>query len=392
MSKIESPTPQLIDSHEQLKSICTHLAPSSWLALDTEFFREQTYFPQLCLIQVANEKETFCIDPLAIKDLSPFYEILRAQTITKVMHACRQDMEIFYLLLGHLPTPIFDTQVAAPLLGHPLQAGYARLVEDILGVHLKKNQTRSDWRKRPLSDQQITYAADDVHYLGQLYQIIKTALTEKQRLHWLDDDFHMLCQTRLYENNPDDAWLRIRAAKRLGRQQIAYLKPLAAWRESIARERNIPRSWLIKDDTLIDLAYKKPADIDALGQTHGIKEQVLRRDGTAILAIIENVQKMPPPAKADQRIRERPLRPEEESQLELLMALTHMRATENELHPQTLLSRKDLARIIKGEQSTADLSAWKQDIIGHEINDVLTAKLKLQLNDGQLQAFPIDEA
>ncbi len=387
-----SPDPQLIDSEERLQTVCRRLATDSWLALDTEFFREHSYYPQLCLIQVANDRETFCIDPLAIKDLSPFFRLLESTTITKVMHACRQDMEIFYHLLGHLPTPIFDTQLAAPLLGYPLQAGYARLVKEMLDVHLDKGQTRSDWRKRPLNDRQIAYAADDVHYLGRLYLKIRAALEEQQRLHWLDDDFEKLCQNRLYENSPEDAWRKIRASKRLRARQIAFLKPLAAWRETTARDRNIPRNWLIKDDVLIDLVYKKPADDEALAQISGLKEKVRRRDGGAILAIIAEVQQTDTVLATDPALRERPLQAEEESRLDVLMALTRLRAEENRLPAQILLGRRDLTRIVKGEISTADLPTWKQEIIGNEINRFLTNKLTLHLSDGQLQGLDEDEA
>ena len=385
-----SPRPWIIESSETLRTICDRLSGVEWLALDTEFLRDKTYYPRLCLIQVADADETWCIDPLAIDDLEPFFSLLDSPAITKVMHACRQDMEIFYHRLGRLPRPIFDTQVAAPLLGHPMQAGYARLVESILGVHLDKGQTRSDWCRRPLTPQQIAYAGDDVHYLGRIYRILRDELERLGRLDWLADDFAALCEPDLYENPDEEAWRRIRAARRLRPEQLTILKALAAWREGEAKRRDIPRNWLLKDDCLIDICQQKPADLEALASIRGIGEATLKRHGRHLLELVDRATKdargrddadsRPPP-------RER-LTTRQEALVDTLMAIVQLRAAENALNPQVVTGRKELSRLVRGETDGELMRGWRRALVGEELAAFLDGRRALRVEHGDLRTAP----
>ncbi len=212
-----------ITTPEGLAVPCGELAVSSWLAVDTEFQRDKTYYPQLCLVQVANESIVACIDPLILTDLAPLLALLVNPAITKVFHAGRQDLEIFYHMLGQVLVPVFDTQLAAPLLGCPEQIGYASLVERMLKIHLAKAYTRADWTQRPLPDGQLQYAADDVRYLVKLYPRLRQELGRLGRLDWLQDEFNQLSEPAIYEQSPARAWLRVGGAERLEGARLSVL-------------------------------------------------------------------------------------------------------------------------------------------------------------------------
>ncbi len=257
-----TPDIRYIDTSAALRELCGQLRGNPWLTLDTEFLREKTYYPRLCLLQVATPELVACIDPLALEDLSPLLDVIYDDSITKVMHAARQDMEIFFHLRHTLPSPVFDTQIAALLLGYPDQIGYGNLVKETLGIELEKLHTRTDWSRRPLSDEQIRYAADDVFHLAQVYRHLVGKLTELGRLDWLSDDFARLTQVDLYRNDPAQAWLKVRGGNRLRGAGLAVLQALAQWRETLARDQDRPRGWLLRDDELVEIARHLPGTLD----------------------------------------------------------------------------------------------------------------------------------
>ncbi|HKJ09429.1 MAG TPA: ribonuclease D, partial [Gammaproteobacteria bacterium] len=209
-----------VDTPEALAELCRRLDGCDWLALDTEFHREKTYYPQFCLLQLATPELVAWVDPLTVPDLGPLLELLNGEQIVKVFHAARQDLEIFYHLTGRVPAPVFDTQVAAPLLGHPDQAGYGALVSAVLGVNLSKGHARADWTRRPLPAKQLEYALDDVRYLARLYPQLRDELQQRGRLQWLAEDFAALVDPAQYENPPASAWRRIRGTDRLRAAQL----------------------------------------------------------------------------------------------------------------------------------------------------------------------------
>ncbi len=372
-----------IDTIEKLHDLCAQLQGSEWLALDTEFMREKTYYPKLCLLQVGTPDLTACIDPLALPDLGPLLDLIYDPAITKVMHAGGQDMEIFYHLRGDVPKPIFDTQIAAPLLGHPEQAAYARLVEDILSVHLKKTHTRADWSHRPLSPAQIEYAADDVIYLCRLYAHLRQKLDERGRLEWLRDDFDSLTDADRYQNPPAQAWKRVKAARKLRAAPLAILQALAEWREQLVQQEDIPRGWLIKDDVLADIARQGPANMAELGRIRGLHERTVKQRGDSILQIIKQHGNSKPQAMPDYVKSAKPT-VEQEAIVDLLNAVVHLRAAQQQLNPAQLASHKDLQRLVLGEKEIRILQGWRRQLIGDELQAVLAGERYLGVSDGEL--------
>jgi ribonuclease D len=375
---------EYIETTEQLQDLCDRLSGAEWLALDTEFMRESTYYPKLCLLQVGTPEITACIDPIALPDLDPFLDLMYREDIIKVMHAGGQDMEIFYHLRGSLPAPIFDTQVAAPLLGFQEQAGYARLVEEIAGVHLSKSHTRADWSHRPLSEAQIQYAADDVVYLCQVYTHLRDELTRRGRMEWLKDEFAALSDPSRYINPPEKAWRRVKATNKLRGATLSIIQSLAAWREEVAQKENRPRGWLIKDDVMVDLARQKPAGLPELGRIRGLNERTCKRFGEHILSIIQDAgQKKPDPLPAYVKAAKPTVN--QLAIVDMLNAIVHLRAAEQELNPAQLAPRKALESLVMGkDEEIAVLQGWRKNLIGDELQSVLRGEKCLVIQDNHL--------
>jgi len=378
-----------IDTAQALDALCTTLRRQTqdqpWLALDTEFMREKTYFPQLCLIQIATAETVACIDPLALDDLSPVLELIYDDRITKVFHAAHQDLEIFYHLNQAVPAPIFDTQVAAPLMGYPTQAGYAALAQEILGITLSKGHARTDWSRRPLSEAQLSYAADDVRYLGQIYLKLRTQLESEGRLEWLRDDFARQADPARYEFAPDQAWKRIKASKRMRGKTLTIVKTLAAWRERKAREKNRPRNWLLRDDTLCDLAQQAPQSRDDLLRIRSLNDKQLNQFEAELLPLIRSA--IAGPVEKNQPL-QHPARPstQQEALIEAMMAVVHIKARENNMHPQILATRKDVERWLLDQKADSPLTCgWRQSIIGDALKSLLCGQRVLQVRDHELR-------
>lgn len=376
-----------VDDTRALAALCTRLRGTEWIALDTEFVREKTFYPILCLIQIATADTLACIDPLALPDLDPLLDLLYDPATVKVMHAARQDMEIFYHLRGELPRPVFDTQLAAPLLGLQEQIGYAALVDNILNVKLDKAHTRADWSQRPLSPAQLEYAADDVRYLAVLYPRLSDTLAAKGRLQWLADDFAELSNPRLYASPPADAWLRIKGTPRLRTRQLAVAQALAAWREETAQRQNRPRSWILRDENLLDLARLQPLGVDDLAQVRGLHEQTVARHGDAIVKVISAAQHQQPIPLPESH-QPAPLSEAQEAVVETLLAVVRKISTDHTLHPSVIASRKDVERLVLGDDSVALLHGWRRQMAGETLLAVLRGKLKLQVQDDSLVLLP----
>jgi ribonuclease D len=373
-----------ISSRESLQALCQDLAAADWVALDTEFMREKTYYPQLCLLQLATPAWAACVDPLAELDLAPLYAQLYRSDLTKVLHAAGQDLEILYHLHGRLPTPLFDTQLAAPLLGYADQIGYGNLVAEVLGERLEKAHSRADWSLRPLSDEQLRYAADDVIYLARLYPLLRERLQQQGRLAWLEEDFAALADAGRYAAPPELAWQRVKGAERFKGAQVAVLQALAAWRETTAQARNLPRGWLLKDEALLDIARHQPRDLQALGRIRGLQERFLNSYGSALLALIETARLRPPEPDTRPQRPER-LSPAEEAVADLLMAVVRLRGMEQSLHPSVLASRKDLARLVQGDDDTPLLQGWRRTLIGAELQAILRGERVMRIEQGMVR-------
>ena len=372
-----------IDTASELDGFCVALKSADWIALDTEFLREKTYYPKLCLLQVATPDIVACVDPLALDDLSPLLDILYDERITKVMHSGRQDMEIFFHIRGSLPAPVFDTQIAALLLGYPDQVGYGNLVKAVLGVELDKLHTRADWSLRPLTAEQVQYAADDVIYLVDIYRQMTARLAELDRLEWLNDDFAAMIEPALYDTPPEQAWLKVKGSNRLRGDSLAILQALAPWRETTARQKDRPRGWILRDDALIDIARHKPRSLAALGKIRGLSEGLLRNSGSKIVELVnDSVGKTPTPfPDTGKRAK---LSPDQGALVDVMLALVRLSGEQNDLTPTVLATRKQLESLVLGDRDAAVLQGWRKKLVGEQLLAFLNGELRLTVNNGRL--------
>lgn len=350
----------LIDTDAALATACQRWRAAPWLAVDTEFVREQTYQAQLCLIQISDGEFAGVVDVLAVDDLAPLLALLYQPDVTTVFHSGSQDLEIFVQLRGAVPAPLFDTQIAAALLGDGEQLGYAALVERRLGVTLDKSLTRTDWSRRPLHPAEIDYAAADVVHLAQLYPMLRDALESCGRLDWLQEECAALTDPSLYETRPQDAWQRLRGLQRLtpSAQQIAAR--LAAWREAEAAARNRPRKWVLADDALYRIAERQPADLVALEKLQLLPPKTLARHGATLLGLIGEALAQP----ARPILSTAALDETQKAQLKALRQRLESKAEHLGLPPSMLATRTDLERWLReGETAAIPLRrGWRRRV------------------------------
>jgi ribonuclease D len=325
-----------------------------------------------------------CVDPIALPKLDTLFAVLANPAIVKVFHSCRQDLEIFHQWTGELPAPIFDTQVAAPLLGYQDNPGYAMLVSSLLGINLNKAHTRADWSKRPLTEAQIEYAADDVIYLCQIYQIMVQKLTELGRIDWLAHDFAELTNPALYVVEPEKAWFKIKGKNKLTGKQLSIIQTLAQWREKTAQAEDRPKSWLLRDELLFDLAKLQPESVAELATVRGINERAVSRYGKELCQLITAAKNRPPLPLHEQ---DRPAKKtqQQEAILDILTALVRIRAEENALNPTILASRKDLEVLLFNDDDECPLlHGWRYTMAGRELVGLLRGELLLGIEADKL--------
>lgn len=369
---------QFIDQPAVLAQACQHWASKPWLALDTEFIREKTYYPQLCLVQIGDIDQAICIDTLAIKDLSPLWELLGQTHILKVLHSASQDLEIFWHQTGQLPSPLFDTQIAASLMGLGDQISYAKLVDSLLSVQLDKSHTRTDWAKRPLDHGQLRYAADDVIYLARAYERLHDQLARAGRLDWLHEDFIALANGKNYSPAPETVWQRLKNLSQLkSRRELAIAQTLSAWRENTAMRANRPRRWILADEIIIDCARRPPKNSEALAQIRGLKPEQVERHGTAILAAIREGQAMPEEARPSLPER-RHLTPTQESKVDVAMALLRHQAEHHGISTAGIASRKDVEQWVLGDPQSRLARGWRHALAGRTIEQWLNGETSVR--------------
>lgn len=373
---------EYIADSNSLIHFCQHIEKSPWLALDTEFIRERTYFSKLCLIQIATPDALACIDPLAEHDqqayLKPLLALLYDSARTKVLHAAHQDLEIFYFMQDSVFSPVFDTQLAATVLGQGDQVAYAALVQELLGVQLDKSQVRTDWSKRPLSPEQLDYAADDVRYLCAVYQHQLEDLQHRGRLNWLAEDFARLSDSVQYRIDYQTIWQRIRGHGKLKPQQLIVLQQLAAWREEMAVQKNKPRRWICDDQVLLDLARAQPATLEDLNWHRGVNKKFCQKYGTKVLEIIKTARQLPKnqwPRLASPK----PLSAEQDMLVDALLAVLKYCAQEQQLSYLSLANRKDIERWLQGED-IALMQGWRYALAGQWLQNFMQGELSLRMN------------
>ena len=376
-------TIEYIDKPEQLPQLYNKISQAPWIALDTEFLREKTYYPVFCLLQIATPEWVVCVDPTTNLDLTELFEIINHPDKIKVLHACRQDLEIFYQLTGKVISPIFDTQIAAPLLGFQENPGYAMLVSSFLNVNLPKAHTRTDWSIRPLSQDQIQYAADDVIYLCQVYQLMLQKLDLLNRFDWLTKDFEALNNSELYQISPSNAWLKIKAKNKLSGKQLSIIQSLSQWREKTAQSENRPKNWLIRDDLLVELAKLQPKTVIELSRVRGINERSVKRYGQVICQLIsEAIDKPPTPLNSKNKSPKKTQ--QDEAVVDVLTALVRIRADENSINPSILANRKDLEKLLCDDVDNPILSGWRYSMVGKELQALLQGQIFLSLKENNV--------
>lgn len=374
-----------IANQNELVSFTDRAKKSSVLAIDTEFLREKTYYARLCLLQLATDTETAIVDPFSVDDLGVLAPLLEDRSTVKLFHAGSQDLEILYREIGVLPKPVFDTQIAAALLGHTQQLGYASLVYAECGVQLKKIDSFTDWSRRPLSQSQLAYAADDVVYLPKLYQTMHAALEEKGRIHWLDQDFEALSDPSRYEVNEQERYRRLKRVSQLSRRQLSAAREVAAWREIEAQRRDVPRKWIVTDEQIVEACKREARTIDELFMVRGLNERLGTKDARTVVALIGKGLDAPKDTwpETDRSSRnERNV----DAELDLMTALVRLRAKENGVAFPTLASHDDLARVARGYTDGIDLlRGWRRTIVGAELLELLAGNLSLSLERGQIK-------
>jgi ribonuclease D len=342
---------------------------SSWpagatLALDTEFVRERTYYPKLCLIQAAVGDDIVLVDALAIPDGGALARELAAAGRPKLLHAARQDIEALLPLTGAPLSPVFDTQQAAALLGFAAQVGYAELVRQLLGVELEKGHARTDWARRPLSPEQLAYAADDVRYLPPLAAELESRLAAAGRRAWLDEESSALRDISLYRVEPEDAWRRLKGLDRLDAAASGAARALAAWRERRAMARDLPRGWVLPDEAIYELAAARPRTREALARIASVPAGTASRAGDQLLAAIAAAAGPAQPREAEDAGRPGP------EQLRLQKALQKELTTiavELGIQPEILATRRELSAIARGARDVPALSGWRKGVVGEKL-------------------------
>ena len=373
-----------IETQEELEAFVERALSSSVLAIDTEFMREKTYYAKLCLLQMATDDEDVIVDPFAVKNLRVIAPLLEDEGIVKLLHAGRQDLEILLNDVGVLPKPVFDTQVAAALLGHTQQIGYGPLVNAVCGVKIKKADSFTDWSRRPLSESQLTYAAEDVIYLPKVYEKMRRTLESKGRLAWLKDDFEDMARPERYVVDERERFRKLKHVTQLTRRQMAAAREMAAWRELQAQQRDIPRKWVLTDEQIVEACKREPKSIDDLFMVRGMREHLCTRDARAVLALVRSALDASPETWPEL---ERTHRSERnvDAEVSAMLAIVSIRARENDIALPTLASRDDLVSIARGHTKGVEvLRGWRRELIGNELLAFLNGEVSIRVAEGLL--------
>lgn len=352
----------LIQTPEALAAHAARWAQAPWLTVDTEFVRIDTYYPKLCLVQVGDSEHAVCVDTVVLDDLGPLLDVLYAPNSIKVFHAASQDLEILVRLRGGCPQPLFDTQIAATLLGIGDQIGYAGLIDKRLGIPLDKSLSRTDWARRPLKDAELAYAAADVSHLATIYPVMQEELAAAGRLAWLAEDCARLADANHYVTRPADAWQRLRGLARMDARPQTVAAALAAWREAEAQNRDRPRKWIIEDDAIYRMAERLPdsrAQLEALG---ALPPKTIERHGESLLALIASTREQP----ANKLLADDELSGEQKQRLRELQNLVQARAAELQLPSGYLAPRADLIEVLRrgADASVPVLNGWRREQCG----------------------------
>lgn len=383
----------MIETTAALQDACEKLAQSQFVTVDTEFLRETTFWPELCLIQMASPDLEVIVDPMAKGlDLKPFFELMANPAVVKVFHAARQDLEIVYHL-GHLiPHPIFDTQVAAMVCGFGDSISYDQLVQRIKNVQIDKSSRFTDWSRRPLSEKQLDYALADVTHLRDVYLFLKAKLEKEGRETWVREEMAILESTETYDMHPDDAWLRLRSRLRKP-QELAVLKFVAAWREREARSRNVPRSRVLKDDAIFEIAQQQPKDTEALGRLRTIPKGWERSSSGAAILEAVNAALALPKADMPHAVKHAHVPEGAQSAVELLKVLLRLTSEKHGVAAKVLANSDDLDKIATdGENADVPaLHGWRRELFGEPALKLISGEVALRFVEKRVEAVELGQ-
>lgn len=383
----------MIETTTALADACKELAKSEFITIDTEFLRETTFWPELCLVQMASPTLEVLVDPLAKNiDLTPLFELMADANVIKVFHAARQDIEIIHHLGGLIPHPIFDTQVAAMVCGFGDSISYDQLVQKIKNVQIDKSSRFTDWSRRPLTEKQLDYALADVTHLRDVYLALKAQLEREGRSSWLKEEMDILESVETYDMHPDDAWLRLKSRLRKP-TELAILKFIAAWREREARSRNVPRSRVLKDDAIFEIAQQQPKDTEALSRLRTIPKGWERSgSGTAIIETVNAALALP---KSEMPTAPRQSHSPEGSgaAVELLKVLLKLTADKHGVAAKVIANSEDLDRIASDGESAAvpALSGWRRDLFGEPALKLIRGEVALRFAGKKVEALELPQ-
>jgi len=382
----------VITGTDELARFCERQARTGFIAVDTEFMRENTFWPKLCLVQLAGPEEAVAVDPLAPGiDLTPLFAVMTAPNVLKVFHSARQDIEIFVHLTGRVPAPLFDTQVAAMVCGFGESVGYDTLAARLAGARIDKTSRFTDWSRRPLTDKQIRYALADVVHLRPVYEKLQRRLAESGREPWLEEEMSVLTDPATYTIEPEDAWRRIKT-RSTDPRLLGVLREVAAWREREAQKRDLPRGRLLRDDIVLEIAASAPRSPEQLAQVRGISRSMAEGwQGTGILAAVERAKGM----TRDQlpRAEERPqLPPGVGPVIELLRVLLKMASEEHGVAQKLVASAGDLERIAAEDDADVPaLRGWRRQVFGEHALALKEGRIALAVAGRRLTVVPAQD-
>ena len=379
---------QYIDSNAQLAEFCGKINNAGYCAIDTEFVREKTYYAVLALIQVASEKHMACIDPLTIDNFDPFIALIQNRELIKVFHSPSQDLEILFQRFSCMPQPVFDTQLAAAVLGYDHQIGYADLVNQITGIKLEKKHTRANWSRRPLAEDEINYAMDDVRYLLPVYQTLKTELEDKKRYAWIEKDLLAMTSVSNYQIETADLWRRLKGVQKLRGVELQIARHLCQWREQMAQQINLPRRWVVKDDLIIEIARLKPSKVIDLDSIRDVNVKFIEKHGNRILQIVATAQDTPT-SKWPQHDVKQSLSTPQQALGDCLMALCRIIAEDNQIAVATLATRKDIDSLITDRKNSRLSQGWRFSLAGEKLLNFLHGQSALSVSDEQIRLSPL---
>jgi ribonuclease D len=385
LSAPASHTVVTLETTEDLAAFCQRMASEKFITVDTEFLRETTYYPKLCLIQIAGEEEAVLIDPLAQGiDLTPFFELMANQHVLKVFHAARQDFEILIQLSGAVPTPVIDTQIAAMVCGFGDQVGYEAIVRKLVGASIDKSSQFTDWSRRPLTSKQALYAVSDVTHLRVVYEKLQAQLHETGREGWLDDEIKVLTSPVTYRVDPEESYKRIKARIQ-NKKQLGVLMSIAAWREREAQSRNVPRGRILKDEALAEIAIQMPQKPESINELRLVSKGTANSSmGTAILKVVAHGLTRDPKTIPDFKGRGEEMSAAQQAASEVLkLALKVACETEN-VAPKLLASASEIDAVAMDDNADVPLlHGWRREVFGNMALDIKHGKACIGMENGR---------